>query len=76
MNGTSRSRRWEKEVIDEVMRLHKLKKLTRSRAKVIIHPDPKLCKRCKRRSRVFVSQGAICGKCWSKTVIKNWKPPK
>ena len=68
--------RWTRKIVEQVMRLQELKKITRSKASLAVHATPKSCKRCRRRSQIVVMPDFLCGACWSKSVIRNWEPPQ
>ena len=64
--------RWTQKIVDQVLLLEKLKKITRAKVSVDVYSPAKPCQRCKRRHQVLVSPGLLCSTCWSKAVIRDW----
>lgn len=73
MSKRSRGPRWTEEFVDQLIRIQELKKATKCGSKIEIIAIPRSCPKCKRRSQLFVPSDELCGDCWSKKMIRNWK---
>lgn len=73
MKSIPKSLRWTRRTIDGAISLRRLIQITRRAREVELRSPAKRCPGCGGRAQVVVIPGDLCGSCWSKQVIANWR---
>jgi len=70
---SAKSLKWTRETIDRAISLRGLIQITREARDVELRSPAKHCPECGELVELVVIPGELCGSCWSKQVIANWR---
>jgi len=73
VSSTSKSLGWTRRTIDRAISLWGLIQATRAAREVELRSPAKRCPECGELVEVVVIPGDVCGSCWSRHVIANWR---